>query len=245
MKARAATRFPGVARDPGDGSVARVVAGSPSRGAAFTCIPPRGAPSVQAPSRDGPDIGMTTDPAGLSRRGLLAALVPAMLPLAVAPLAGCGFQPLYMPTATGNPGIAQRELATVNVALIPDRPGQLLRQALQQRMASDGGGQKRYDLRVSYWIAGEGVAVLTDNSATRLRLTGYANWVLVAADPSQARLTEGHARAIDAMNVFDQQFFALDMQNDTVQRRIAEQVAEQIATQLSIWFRQRAESRTG
>ncbi len=174
--------------------------------------------------------------ATLSRRGLLAGL---LTPLA-APLSGCGFQPIYMPTASGNPGVAERELASVNVALIPDRPGQLLRQALQQRMASDGGGQKRYDLRVVYWIAGEGVSVLTDNSATRLRLTGNANWVLVAIDPSQARLTQGSARTIDAVNIFNQQFFALDMQNDVVQRRIAEQVAEQIATQLALWFRQRA-----
>ncbi len=174
--------------------------------------------------------------ATLSRRGLLAGL---LAPLA-APLSGCGFQPIYMPTASGNPGVAERELASVNVALIPDRPGQLLRQALQQRMASDGGGQKRYDLRVVYWIAGEGVSVLTDNSATRLRLTGNANWVLVAIDPSQARLTQGSARTIDAVNIFNQQFFALDMQNDVVQRRIAEQVAEQIATQLALWFRQRA-----
>lgn len=188
------------------------------------------APKVDRTGVTGPDTLAT-----IGRRGLLTAL---LAPLAL-PLSGCGFQPIYMPTASGKPGVAERELAAVNVTLIPDRPGQLLRQALQQRMASDGGGQKRYDLRVSYWIAGEGVSVLTDNSATRLRLTGNANWVLVAADPSQARLTEGSARTIDAMNIFNQQFFALDMQNDVVQRRIAEQVAEQIATQLALWFRQR------
>ncbi len=167
---------------------------------------------------------------GTSRRTLLAALLS---------LGGCGFQPVYMPTASGNPGVAERELASVDVAVIADRPGQLLRQSLQKRMASDGGGQKRYDLRVSYWIAGEGVSVLTDNSATRLRLTGYANWVLVSSDPSQARLTAGSARAFDAINVLNNQFFAIDQQNDVVQQRIADQVAEQIATQLAIWFRQR------
>lgn len=188
------------------------------------------APQVDRTGVTGPDAQ-----AAIGRRGLLTAL---LVPLAL-PLAGCGFQPIYMPTASGKPGVAERELAAVNVALIPDRPGQLLRQALQQRMASDGSGLKRYDLRVSYWIAGEGVSVLTDNSATRLRLTGNANWVLVAADPSQARLTQGSARTIDAANIFNQQFFALDMQNDVVQRRIAEQVAEQIATQLALWFRQR------
>ena len=46
-------------------------------------------------------------------------------------LSGCGFQPVYMPTASGKAGVAQRELAAVHVDLIPYRPGQLLRQALQ------------------------------------------------------------------------------------------------------------------
>ena len=170
----------------------------------------------------------------LSRRHLLAAILP------LTALTACGFQPVYMPTATGKPGVAQRELASVSVGIIPDRPGQLLRQALQQRMASDGGGQRRYDLRVTYWIAGEGVSILSDSSATRLRLTAYANWTLVSNDTAQVRLTNGQARAIDAMNVFDQQFFALDLQNETVQQRLAEQVAEQITTQLALWFREQA-----
>ena len=65
---------------------------------------------------------------------------------------------------------------------IPDRPGQLLRQALQARLNSDGGAQRRYDLDVVYWIAGDGIALLPDTSVTRLRLTGYANWALRSAD---------------------------------------------------------------
>jgi len=49
-------------------------------------------------------------------------------------LAGCGFQPVYMPTASGKTGVAQRELAAVNVTLMPGRPGQLFRQALQEAL---------------------------------------------------------------------------------------------------------------
>ena len=49
--------------------------------------------------------------------------------------AGCGFRPVYMPTASGKPGIAQRELGGGQCRdHLPDRPGQLLRQALQQRL---------------------------------------------------------------------------------------------------------------
>ncbi len=36
---------------------------------------------------------------------------------------GCGFQPVYMPTASGKPGVAQRELSTVFVEIIPGTAG--------------------------------------------------------------------------------------------------------------------------
>ena len=34
-------------------------------------------------------------------------------------LAGCGFEPVYMPSAGDTPGVAQRELAAIDVAIIP------------------------------------------------------------------------------------------------------------------------------
>jgi LPS-assembly lipoprotein len=169
---------------------------------------------------------------GLARRALLGLGAGAAL-------SGCGFQPVYMPTASGNPGVAERELAAVRVGLIPERPGQLLRQALQQRLASDSGVPHRYDLQVTYWVSGEGLGVQPDNVATRIRLTGSAAWTLMAQDPAHTRLAGGSARAIDGFNVFNQQYFAADLENETVQRRLADRMADQIATQLAIWFRKR------
>ncbi|HVC60870.1 MAG TPA: LPS assembly lipoprotein LptE [Acetobacteraceae bacterium] len=156
-------------------------------------------------------------------------------------MAGCGFQPVYMPTASGRAGPAQRELAAIDVGLIPDRPGQLLRQDLQERLAADSGGTPhRYDLAVSFSIAGEGIGVEPDSLATRIRLTGTAQWTLTARDPSQTRVTSGSARAIDGVNVLDQQYFAADLDNEVVQRRLAAAVADQIAMQLAVFFRRRA-----
>ncbi len=172
-----------------------------------------------------------------TRRGFLTGLTGIGAALG---LTGCGFQPMYMPTASGGAGIAARELAAINVPIIGDRPGQLIRQALQARFANDSGTPKRYELGVAFWIAGEGLGIQTDNSATRVRFTGYASWVLMAQDPARTRLTDGTARTVDGLNVFNQQFFALDMENEVVQRRMAEQLADQVATQLSLWFRQRA-----
>jgi LPS-assembly lipoprotein len=158
-----------------------------------------------------------------------------------AALSGCGFQPVYMPTASGGAGPAQRDLAAIQVALIPDRPGQLLRQALQDRLEMGASGvARRYDLTVSFWIAGEGIAVQQDGTATRLRETGNANWTLAAQDIGRTRLTSGFARAIDALNINDEQYFGADLENESLQRRMAGAIADQIAMQLAIYFRRRA-----
>jgi LPS-assembly lipoprotein len=156
-------------------------------------------------------------------------------------LAGCGFQPVYMSTASGRAGPAERELSAISVALIPDRPGQLLRQNLQERLASDSAGTAhRYDLAVTFAISGEGIGVLQDSSATRIRLIGTAAWTLTAQDPVRTRITSGSARAMDGFNVLDQQLFAADIDNEQVQRRLASEIADQIAIQLAIFFRHRA-----
>ena len=156
-------------------------------------------------------------------------------------LSGCGFQPVYMPTASGKAGVAQRELAAIHVDLIPDRPGQELRQALQQRLELSGSDVKaRYDLQVGFSVAGEGVAIQNDNTATRIRLTGTALWTLTAQDSGKTKLISGFAKAVDAMNILDTQYFALDLENEAVQKRIAESLADQITLQLAAYFRKRA-----
>jgi LPS-assembly lipoprotein len=153
------------------------------------------------------------------------------------PLGGCGFQPVYMPTASGKAGVAQRELASVFVRIIPDRPGQVLRQALQERFGDDSGTAAQYDLQVDFRISGEGIAITANDIATRIRMTGNANYVLHAHDMAQTVLTSGSARALDGINVFDEQYFAADLETEAVQRRLAETLAQQITTQLAIWFR--------
>jgi LPS-assembly lipoprotein len=171
----------------------------------------------------------------LTRRHLLS-LIP------VSAVAGCGFQPIYMPTATGQPGPAQRELAAVNVDIIPDRPGQLLRQALQERLASDSGARHRYDLKVVFWIAGEGIAIQSDNSASRVRLIGHANWTLTTLTSPRIQITTGTGRATDGFNVFHSQYFASDLDNEEATRRLTRELADQVVMQLAMWFRQRAGS---
>ena len=160
---------------------------------------------------------------------------------AVSLLGACGFRPVYMRTASGHYGTAQRELQAINVEVIADRPGQLLRQALQQRFdGSESGLQRRYDLSVDYQVPGMGIAVRQDNSVTRIRLVGLANYTLRGEDPNRTVITKGNARVMDDYNIIDQQFFAADLENEAAQRRVAEATADQIALQLAAFFKQRA-----
>jgi LPS-assembly lipoprotein len=172
--------------------------------------------------------------ARLARRQMLALATGATL-------SGCGFQPVYMPTASGSAGVAQRELAAIEVAIIPDRPGQLLRQALQDRLAMGASGvARRYELHVGFGISGEGIAIQPDTSPTRIRFIGNATWNLVAQDPGRTQLTNGYATTVDALNIIDTQYFAADLSSEAIQRRMAESLADQITIQLAAYFRRRA-----
>jgi len=156
------------------------------------------------------------------------------------PLAGCGFQPVYMPTASGQPGVAQRELAAIYVNVIGDRPGQLLRQSLQARLEKGATGVAQlYDLSVSYGIGGEGIAIQPDNTSTYTRLVARATWYLNAQNTTRTLLTHGTARAADSFNILDEQYFAADQENDFAAVRLADQIADQITLQLAAYFRHR------
>jgi LPS-assembly lipoprotein len=159
-----------------------------------------------------------------------------------APLSGCGFRPVYMPTASGKAGPAQRELASVFVENIPERPGQELRLALQERLGDDSGTPAAYDLHVSFGVSGEGIGIEVNDIATYLRLHGTATWSLIDHDKKRTTLTTGSADALDGVNIFDSQYFAADLEVEAEQKRIAENLATQIATQLATWFRNRADT---
>lgn len=170
---------------------------------------------------------------GLSRRAVLSLG-------ACAAVAGCGFEPVYMRTASGGAGPAQRDLAATSVAIIPDRPGQLLRQALQERFGSDAGDvAPRYNLAVSYSVAGQGIGILQSSIATRVRMIGTANWTLTGVNGGPA-VTTGSAKAVDAFDVLNQQYFAADLSTEQTQKRLASELADEIALQLAVFFRRRA-----
>ena len=150
----------------------------------------------------------------------------------IAITAGCGFHPVY---GEGQPGAAA--LAAVYVGIIPNRSGQLLRQALQARLeGSSGDVPKRFTLGVGFSESVTGLDVQADNSTTRNRAIGNATWSLRSADNPAIQLAGGTVRSVDGYNIIDQQFFYQDLEEDATERRLAQALADQIVLAMGIYF---------
>ncbi len=157
-------------------------------------------------------------------------------------VAGCGFHPVYGPLAKGS-GTVRPELASIFVAVMPERQGQLLRQALQRRFeGTDASVSKRYELTGGLGISAEGLGIQQDNSSTRVRVNGSCTWNLTELGSTPKLLTTGSARATDGYDVNNQQYFATDLENSATIRRLAETIADQITLDLAVYFRRRAEA---
>jgi LPS-assembly lipoprotein len=149
------------------------------------------------------------------------------------PVAGCGFHPLY----GEQDAAANAQLPDIFVDVIPGRPGQILRQALQQRLAGSSEAEPEgYTLRVSYALNSEAIAIHGDNTSSRNRVIGSANWVLASVAPSPVFLASGSASTVDGFNVINNQYFESNMASESTNGRVASNLAGAIATQLSIWF---------
>lgn len=174
---------------------------------------------------------------GMTRRATLAGAAGVL----TGSLGGCGFHPLYAPAADGALGPAETEMAAVWVPVIPDHSGQFLRQALQQRLEGAGSGvAKKYALAVSFIVFADGLAIRPDTTASFVRLIGTAPWRLTTVGLKPEPVTNGRAQAVDGYDILDQQYFAAQLQNETITRRIAETLADQIVTRLAIYFRRKA-----
>lgn len=161
---------------------------------------------------------------------------PWLSALLLVPLAGCGFAPVYAPVAGGTaPSVG---LGQVYVAVIPDRPGQELRQALQVRLEGTGApSAKTYTLSVSYGVSSEGIGIDPETDVTFIRFEGHASWQLLAATPGTPALASGQVNVQDGYSVVVNQYFYQSLSTDALYRRMADNVADQIVVRLAAYFR--------
>ncbi len=145
-------------------------------------------------------------------------------------LAACGFTPLY--EAGGSSAVMQEKLSAVDVAPIPDRIGQIMRNRLLDRL--NVSAKRDYELQVVLTQTTEGYGVRPDTAITQEQLTLIAHVKLVAL-ADETVLFEENMRARTSYDLVLSDFSTLIQREDSA-RRLVLQLAERIHRRLALQF---------
>jgi len=167
-----------------------------------------------------------------SRRGILQSLVLAG---ALAPLAGCGFRPLYGRANTNNAGASvDYQMAGIRIAPIVSRQGQQLHNALRDRFNPLGQpASSTYSLDVRLTTRTYGALTKGDLSATRRNVEINAFYDLT--DTSGNILLSDRSVITTGYDEFDDPLNDISSFEDA-QRRGTLQLADQIRTRVAVFL---------
>lgn len=158
--------------------------------------------------------------------------VALTLALLAAPLAACGFHPLYGERAGAE---TVTELAAIGVKEIPGRLGYELRNNLIDRLAPEGFAPVRlYELAATVDTARRALAIQPDETTTRYNLAVTVTFALTDVTSRQV-LYRDSVKVETSFNVVDDDFSTLVSQTDA-ERRAARQASEEIRTLLAVYF---------
>lgn len=155
----------------------------------------------------------------------------ALIALALAALAGCGFKPMYAPATTGGGAL----IGAVTIPEVPGKSGHAFRTELTRLLdaeRSSTGATRRLDVAVSEQVSSLGLRV--DESATRadLVLTGAYTFF----DAGGAQLVAGGATATVSYDIPISAFGAASAQDDARERAgvlLAQKIRTDLALRLS------------
>lgn len=167
-----------------------------------------------------------------SRRGILRSL---LLAGALAPVAGCGFRPLYGRANINEAGVSvDGQMAGIRIAPIADREGQLLHNALRDRFNPLGQpGSSAYSLDVNLTTRTYGALARRDLSASRRNVEMSAFYAL--RDTSGKIVMTERAMTTTGYDEFDDPLNDLSALQDAVDRSTL-QLADQIHTRVAVFL---------
>jgi len=155
-------------------------------------------------------------------------------------LAACGFRPMYG-KSSADPAV-MNELASIQVAVIKDRNGQLLHNALLTGLNPKGEPQHpAYLLTVTLQTDDSALATLPDDTASRNLVTYTAIYTLSQKGKVLAQGTLIKEVSYDYLK----QHFADITAQESVNKRAADQVAAEIRNDLAAYFIRAAEVKRG
>lgn len=152
-------------------------------------------------------------------------------------LAGCGFRPLYAPTASG-PGAGG--FSTVYVAQVPDRIGQLFRNDLIDMISPRGEPENpAYVLHATLSESREELAVQKSAAATRGNVNMTVAFQLEKV--GQGNVMGGTAVSVGSYNILDSEYATLKAL-EAVRARTVRQLAENVRVRLGVYFHRSQEA---
>lgn len=166
----------------------------------------------------------------------------ALLLAALGALSACGLRPLYggdegNPPAGAPGGGVRGDLASIKIATIAERSGQVMRNALLDHLTPEGEPrQPLYHLVVTRAESEQTPLRRLDEVAMLQVLSVSANWSL--RDVSGATLISGVSRTTARFDLTRSQP-ATEAARDNARERSARDLAEDIRTRLALYFRQR------
>jgi len=165
------------------------------------------------------------------RRALTTLATRGLLALAVTATAACGFQPLY-----GNQGMgagAKEKLHSVDIASIPDREGQKLRNLLIDKFYESSRPDKtRYRLDVSVTAVEQKLALQKDASAVRSQLLVTAPYRLTDTTDGKVVFLSS-SRAMISYNILEQHYAGLLTVENAYDRALQE-ISDDITTRVAM-----------
>ncbi|HKP25532.1 MAG TPA: LPS assembly lipoprotein LptE [Dongiaceae bacterium] len=175
-----------------------------------------------------------------SRRGILRSLLlTGAAVAAAAPLAGCGFRPMYgnasatTASSTGG-GRVDQQMAGIHIDAIANREGQQLHNALRDRFNPLGQpADSPYTLGVNLTIRSYGALSRRDLSATRRNVELNAYYSL--RDGADKVVMTDRSVITTGYDEFDDPLNDISAYRDSV-RRGTLQLAEQIRTRVAVFM---------
>jgi len=148
-------------------------------------------------------------------------------------LFGCGFHSVYG-THDGSGSAAAEQLQQVAIDNIPNRSGQILRNALIDRMYGSGRpSQPQYELQIKLRTTESYVGLLANAVSTLSELDAYGDYVLT--DMHGKELLRGSTHSQSSYNRLDDQYATLAAHDSAVERTVRE-LSEQIVNRLNVYF---------
>lgn len=168
---------------------------------------------------------------------VFSSLVLALILFCSFLLSACGFTPLYgTRSPEGNsPSSLRSSFAQVEVSLIPDRSGQMLRNLLIDRLYSGGYPvNPSYTLKIEKLAEAKGELDITKSAeATRAQLTIRTQMVLL--DAKGVEVLRRPLSSITSYNVLQSEFATRVTEENARGNAIAE-IARQVELALSLYF---------